>query len=85
MIYLICRCVTVFHHLNVSTVVVRYWTNMVTAFDGVIVITSFVEIFLDGSGAMTAFRGFRLLRIFKLAKKWTSFRVLVTRAVALSR
>lgn len=63
--------------LNVGLGPKKYWTNMVTAFDGLIVITSFVEIFLDGSGAMTAFRGFRLLRIFKLAKKWTSFRVLV--------
>ena len=51
---------------------------MVTGFDGLIVITSFIELRLDGSGAITAFRGFRLLRIFKLAKKWTSFRVLVS-------
>eukprot|EP00746_Dinoflagellata_sp_MGD_P070983 gnl/MRDRNA2_/MRDRNA2_28979_c0_seq1.p1 gnl/MRDRNA2_/MRDRNA2_28979_c0~~gnl/MRDRNA2_/MRDRNA2_28979_c0_seq1.p1 ORF type:complete len:1603 (-),score=314.70 gnl/MRDRNA2_/MRDRNA2_28979_c0_seq1:143-4951(-) len=30
-----------------------------------------------GGGAVKAFRGFRLLRIFRLAKKWTSFRVLL--------
>ncbi|KAF4753309.1 hypothetical protein FOZ63_022940, partial [Perkinsus olseni] len=31
----------------------------------------------NGSSVMMALRGFRLLRIFKLAKKWTSFRVLL--------
>jgi hypothetical protein len=30
-----------------------------------------------GGGAMTSLRAFRLMRIFKLAKKWTSFRVLM--------
>ncbi|KAF4672946.1 hypothetical protein FOL47_011216 [Perkinsus chesapeaki] len=56
----------------------RYWTKLVTAFDGFIVITSLLELFLaNGSSVMTALRGFRLLRIFKLAKKWTSFRVLL--------
>jgi hypothetical protein len=63
--------------LNIGLGPKKYWTNMVTGFDGLIVITSFIELRLDGSGAITAFRGFRLLRIFKLAKKWTSFRVLV--------
>merc|ERR1719261_1376716 len=55
----------------------RYWTQLVTAFDGVIVAVSFFELFSSGGGAATAFRGFRLLRVFKLAKKWTNFRVLV--------
>merc|ERR1719353_2010798 len=64
--------------LNLGLGLKKYWTTLVTAFDGVIVISSFVELGLDGSGgAIKAFRGFRLLRIFKLAKKWTSFRVLV--------
>merc|ERR1719313_2038077 len=55
----------------------RYWTQLVTAFDGFIVGVSFLELFSFGGGAATAFRGFRLLRVFKLAKKWTNFRVLV--------
>jgi hypothetical protein len=55
----------------------RYWTQLVTAFDGFIVGVSFLELFALGGGAATAFRGFRLLRVFKLAKKWTNFRVLV--------
>merc|ERR1719326_1577123 len=64
--------------LNLGLGFKKYWTTLVTAFDGVIVVSSFVELGLDGSGgAIKAFRGFRLLRIFKLAKKWTSFRVLV--------
>jgi hypothetical protein len=55
----------------------KYWTSMTTLFDGVIVITSCLELVLSGDGVFSVFRGFRLLRIFKLAKKWTSFRVLV--------
>jgi hypothetical protein len=55
----------------------KYWTTMSTVFDGVIVISSFVELGVKGGGAVKALRGFRLLRIFKLAKKWTSFRILV--------
>jgi hypothetical protein len=42
----------------------RYWTQLVTAFDGFIVGVSFVELFSAGGGAATAFRGFRLLRVF---------------------
>ena len=30
------------------------------------------------SGAFTAFRGVRLLRVFKLARSWTSFRDLLS-------
>jgi hypothetical protein len=57
----------------------RYWTSPVTAFDGFIVLVSLAELFMGGGGggAVKAFRGFRLLRIFRLAKKWTSFRVLL--------
>jgi hypothetical protein len=57
----------------------RYWTNPVTAFDGVIVIVSLISWMGlgGGGGAARAFRGFRLLRIFRLAKKWTSFRILL--------
>jgi hypothetical protein len=55
-----------------------YWTQAVTAFDGIVVIAGWVEISMSGGGgAVRAFRGLRLLRIFKLAKKWTSFRVIM--------
>lgn len=56
----------------------KYWTDYVTAFDGIIVISSIVELIADSDdGALSALRGFRLLRIFKLAKQWPSFRVLL--------
>jgi hypothetical protein len=55
----------------------KYWRNPITAFDGIIVISSLAEYVFGGSGAIRAFRGFRLLRIFRLAKKWTAFRVLL--------
>jgi hypothetical protein len=56
----------------------EYWTTIVTGFDGIIVVSSVAEMFLpSGGGALMAFRGFRLLRIFKLAKKLTTFRVLL--------
>merc|ERR1719174_3426861 len=58
----------------------KYWTSMVTGFDGVIVLSSWAEIYLSsggGGGALMALRGFRLLRIFKLAKKMQTFRVLL--------
>jgi hypothetical protein len=56
----------------------NYVTNPVMCFDGIIVVASLVEMSMDGGGgAIRAMRGFRLLRIFKLAKKWTSFRILL--------
>merc|ERR1719261_509166 len=63
--------------LHIAFGPLRYWTQLVTAFDGFIVGVSFLELFSFGGGAATAYRGFRLLRVFKLAKKWTNFRVLV--------
>merc|ERR1719487_2682084 len=51
---------------------------MITGFDGLIVFSSWAERFLDnGGGALMALRGFRLLRIFKLAKKMKTFRILL--------
>merc|ERR1719262_1072792 len=56
----------------------KYVTNPVMCFDGIIVVASLVEMSMEGGGgAIRALRGFRLLRIFKLAKKWTSFRILL--------
>merc|ERR1719201_912957 len=62
-----------------------YWGTMMTAFDGVIVLSSWVEIavlmmgFAGGAsaGAFRALRGIRLLRVFKLFKKMKTFRILV--------
>ena len=53
-------------------------------FDAAIVILSMVEIAVESQfpalstgGAFSAFRGVRLLRVFKLARSWTSFRNLL--------
>jgi len=62
------------------------WSNI---FDAVIVISSFIDIIisevlvnendkLKNSGSVfTALRGFRLLRVFKLAKSWKRFHLLL--------
>lgn len=63
--------------LIVAHGIYRYWTNPVLAFDGLIVLSSMAEMLMKGGSAVTALRGFRLLRIFKLAKKWESFRILL--------
>jgi hypothetical protein len=56
----------------------RYWSERAYAFDGIIVITSLLEFSpLGGGSAVLALRGFRLLRVFKLAKKWQKFRLLL--------
>merc|ERR1719506_405054 len=54
-----------------------FWSDVSMAFDGFIVITSIIELALSGKGSLTALRGFRLLRVVKLAKNITSFRILV--------
>jgi hypothetical protein len=54
-----------------------YWSDVSMAFDGFIVITSIIELNTSGKGSLTALRGFRLLRVVKLAKNITSFRILV--------
>jgi hypothetical protein len=72
-----------FFILNVALGPRKYWTGMMTLLDGLIVLVSFLELAMDqqdSAGQMIdlkPLRGFRLLRIFKLAKKWTSFRILV--------
>merc|ERR1719238_2710725 len=68
---------------NVALGPFRYWTNYMYGFDGVIVISSIMELIMNtisqsgDNSAISALRGFRLLRIFKLAKKWHSFRLLL--------
>jgi hypothetical protein len=64
----------------------EYSQDRFNLFDAVIVIISIVEIILEellaGSGvttggAISAFRGIRLLRVFKLARSWKSFQVML--------
>ena len=66
-----------FYCIFIISGVKKFWTNKMHAFDGVIVMASCYELLYQGGGAATALRAFRLLRIFKLAKKWTSFRILL--------
>ena len=64
-----------------------YVKDQFNIFDAAIVIFSIVEMVLAvvmtgfQSGAFTAFRGVRLLRVFKLARSWTSFRDLLSQIV----
>lgn len=60
-----------------------YASEPFNVFDGVVVILSLAELIIDkvgieySGGAVSALRAVRLLRIFRLARKWTSFRVLL--------
>lgn len=55
-----------------------YWTNPVTAFDGVIVIASVISKIFGGGGPFTALRVLRLFRVLnKLAYLWPQFKVLM--------
>lgn len=53
-----------------------YFQDLFNAFDCVVVLSSIIDLFVSNllntqtSGAITALRAFRLLRIFKLAKSW---------------
>jgi hypothetical protein len=73
---------------NIALGPVRYWTNYMYGFDGLIVISSILELIMNtisqsgDNSAISALRGFRLLRIFKLAKKWHSFRLLLKAIIA---
>ncbi|CAE7836442.1 unnamed protein product, partial [Symbiodinium necroappetens] len=56
----------------------KYFSNPVTAFDGVIVITSVVQMCVGQAGPFTALRTLRLFRVLnKLANRWPSFKVLL--------
>lgn len=56
----------------------RYVSEKFNIFDAVLVIIGMSElIFSDGSSALLVLRAFRLLRIFKLARKWKSLRNLL--------
>eukprot|EP00930_Biecheleria_cincta_P047048 TRINITY_DN3254_c0_g2_i1.p1 TRINITY_DN3254_c0_g2~~TRINITY_DN3254_c0_g2_i1.p1 ORF type:complete len:2356 (-),score=376.43 TRINITY_DN3254_c0_g2_i1:34-6066(-) len=69
-------------HLSIGPLV--YWSDNAMAFDGVIVIISTYEIISDllssssgDTSALSALRAFRMLRIFKLAKKFPSMKILL--------
>ena len=59
----------------------EYARDSFNIFDAIIVILSLVDIILSTTtssdsqgGTLSAFRGVRLLRVFKLARSWESFR-----------
>ena len=62
-----------------------YMRDPFNIFDAVIVIVSLIDFVLhqipdistENSGPLTAFRGIRLFRVFKLAKSWTSLKELL--------
>lgn len=62
----------------------EYLRDKFTIFDATIVILCLVEnvyLYVNGSsltgGGLLALRSIRLLRVFKLARNWTSFRILL--------
>lgn len=61
-----------------------YCNDSFNIFDGTVVIISIVELIVNaftdglaGGGAISSLRAVRLLRVFKLARSWTSFRDLL--------
>lgn len=61
-----------------------YCNDNFNIFDGSVVMISIVEMIIEsfidgglGGGAISSLRAVRLLRVFKLARSWTSFRDLL--------
>ncbi|CEM24784.1 unnamed protein product [Vitrella brassicaformis CCMP3155] len=54
-----------------------FFRDSFNIFDSVVVIFSIVELTQPGGAGASAFRTFRLLRILKLARNWTSLRILL--------
>lgn len=58
-----------------------YLEDRMNAFDGAIVIASLVELivgfFGGGGGTLSVFRAFRLMRVFKLARRWEELNKIV--------
>eukprot|EP00762_Andalucia_godoyi_P001647 ANDGO_07082.mRNA.1 Sodium channel protein 60E len=54
-----------------------YWNDKMNRFDGLVTIISVTELFLTSTGALTALRAFRLVRLFKLARAWPSLQKLL--------
>ena len=58
--------------------ILTYIGDSMNQFDAIVVIISLVELGLSSDGSeqgvtLTLFRGFRLLRVFRLARRWESF------------
>ena len=47
---------------------VEYVRDRMNIFDGIVTVVSVLEIALSGSGSVSVFRTFRLLRLFKLVR-----------------
>jgi hypothetical protein len=65
-----------------------YCSDSFNIFDGTVVIISIVEMIIAsfipgglGGGAISSLRAVRLLRVFKLARSWTSFRDLLQKMI----
>ena len=65
-----------------------YSADSFNLFDCTVVIISFVDLIIsnigvefNGGGAISALRAVRLLRVFKLARSWTSFRLLLEKMI----
>jgi hypothetical protein len=65
----------------------EYCNDSFNIFDGTVVIISIVEMIVSklgfdlGGGAISSLRAVRLLRVFKLARSWTSFRELLAKMI----
>ena len=66
----------------------EYARDSFNIFDALIVVLSLVDIIVtaasgsdDNSGTFSAFRGVRLLRVFKLARSWNSFREILAKII----
>lgn len=67
----------------------EYARDTFNIFDATLVVISLIDFALlqipqmsgGSGGALSAFRGIRLLRVFKLARSWTSFRELLHKIV----
>jgi len=57
----------------------KYVSDKFNIFDAIIVIMSYVELFMPGEdSSLSVLRAFRLLRIFKIIKSWKSLRILLS-------
>jgi Ion transport protein len=59
-----------------------YVADRMNRFDGIVVLASFVEFAMSlttiaDSGALSVFRAFRLMRVFKLARRWAELNKIV--------
>lgn len=66
-----------------------YFMDKFNAFDCLIIIFSLIELLINyiednqdsTKGILTAFRGLRLLRVFKIARQWKGFKELLIKII----